>query len=436
MLLDLSLPDSEGMNTFLRARAEALHAPIVVLTGVADEEVAARAVREGAQDYLVKAEVDGPLLYQSIRYAVERHASDEAIRRQRGALPEPHRGSIQGVMIQVGRHHPPGQPGPGLDARPRARRGADRPADVAPHRAGGSRDGAGLPEGAQGRAARAEQLRAEPAAARRLRGRARLHGVVDRVGGRPGDARDRRGHDRAQAGRAGPAHERGAVPADCREHQGGVHRRRARRLPAAVSEPDVGGDLGPAARGGLSQSGWPGCRPFIPTTPASCGEARQAIEKGEPISRNFRMRAARRHDSLGAGARLPRLQRQPRALSRGGPRRGHHGPAAHRGAAAPGAEDGGGRPAGGRRGPRLQQPAHRHPGLQRARAPGPRARSPVGRTTCKEIRAAGAERREPDAAAAGLQPPADPAAADARPEHGCSRAWTRCCSASSARTSS
>ena len=62
------------MNTFLRARAEALHSPIVVLTGLADEEVAARAVREGAQDYLVKAEVDGPLLYRSIRYAVERHA--------------------------------------------------------------------------------------------------------------------------------------------------------------------------------------------------------------------------------------------------------------------------------------------------------------------------------------------------------------------------
>ena len=81
ILLDLNLPDSEGMNTFLRARAEASHAPIVVLTGVADEEVAARAVREGAQDYLVKAEVDGPLLYRSIRYAVERQAYDEAMHR-------------------------------------------------------------------------------------------------------------------------------------------------------------------------------------------------------------------------------------------------------------------------------------------------------------------------------------------------------------------
>jgi two-component system, cell cycle sensor histidine kinase and response regulator CckA len=101
ILLDLNLPDSEGMNTFLRARAEALHAPIVVLTGLADEEVAARAVREGAQDYLVKAEVDGPLLYRSIRYAVERYASDEAIRRSEALYRSLIAGSIQGVMIHV-----------------------------------------------------------------------------------------------------------------------------------------------------------------------------------------------------------------------------------------------------------------------------------------------------------------------------------------------
>jgi two-component system cell cycle sensor histidine kinase/response regulator CckA len=101
ILLDLNLPDSEGMNTFLRARAEALHAPIVVLTGLADEEVAARAVREGAQDYLVKAEVDGPLLYRSIRYAVERHASDEAIRRSESLYRSLIEGSIQGVVIHV-----------------------------------------------------------------------------------------------------------------------------------------------------------------------------------------------------------------------------------------------------------------------------------------------------------------------------------------------
>jgi PAS domain S-box-containing protein len=89
------------MNTFLRTRAEAMHAPIVVLTGVADEEVAARAVREGAQDYLVKAEVDGPLLYRAIRYAVERQAYDEAIRRSEALYRNLIEGSIQGVVIHV-----------------------------------------------------------------------------------------------------------------------------------------------------------------------------------------------------------------------------------------------------------------------------------------------------------------------------------------------
>src|SRR5688572_27903410 len=73
ILLDLSLPDSQGLQTFTTAHAEAPGAPIVVLTGLHDEDVAARAVRDGAQDYLVKGQVDGPLLYQSIRYAVERH---------------------------------------------------------------------------------------------------------------------------------------------------------------------------------------------------------------------------------------------------------------------------------------------------------------------------------------------------------------------------
>src|SRR5438067_691893 len=81
VLLDLTLPDSEGMDTFIRARDQAPQTPIVVLTGMTDEDLAAKAVREGAEDYLIKGQVDGPLLYQSIRYAVERRASDEALRK-------------------------------------------------------------------------------------------------------------------------------------------------------------------------------------------------------------------------------------------------------------------------------------------------------------------------------------------------------------------
>jgi two-component system, cell cycle sensor histidine kinase and response regulator CckA len=101
VLLDLSLPDSEGLETFVRAQAEVLDVPIVVLTGLADDEVAARTVRAGAQDYLVKGRVDGPLLYQSIRFAVERHASEAALRRSEARYRSLIEGSIQGILIHV-----------------------------------------------------------------------------------------------------------------------------------------------------------------------------------------------------------------------------------------------------------------------------------------------------------------------------------------------
>jgi PAS domain S-box-containing protein len=77
ILLDLSLPDCQGIDTFARAHAAAPDAPIVVLTGLDDEEMAVRAVREGAQDYLVKDRVDGHLLHHSIRYAIERKRAQQ-----------------------------------------------------------------------------------------------------------------------------------------------------------------------------------------------------------------------------------------------------------------------------------------------------------------------------------------------------------------------
>jgi PAS domain S-box-containing protein len=80
VLLDLTLPDSTGIDTFARAHIEARTAPIVVLTGLADRALATRAVRDGAQDYLVKGEVDGRALHQSLRHAVARQAADEALR--------------------------------------------------------------------------------------------------------------------------------------------------------------------------------------------------------------------------------------------------------------------------------------------------------------------------------------------------------------------
>jgi len=80
VLLDLALPDSDGIDTFARAHAEAPSAPIVVLTGLADMTLAATAVRHGAQDYLVKGQVDGRELHRSLRHAVARQAAEDALR--------------------------------------------------------------------------------------------------------------------------------------------------------------------------------------------------------------------------------------------------------------------------------------------------------------------------------------------------------------------
>jgi signal transduction histidine kinase/DNA-binding response OmpR family regulator len=72
VLLDLSLPDSSGDETILRARARAPHLPVVVLTGLHDEAIALKALRLGVQDYLVKGQTDGRQIARAIRYAIER----------------------------------------------------------------------------------------------------------------------------------------------------------------------------------------------------------------------------------------------------------------------------------------------------------------------------------------------------------------------------
>jgi PAS domain S-box-containing protein len=73
ILLDLTLPDSRGIDTFIMARAQAGSVPIVVLSGLNDERMAMLAVQEGAQDYLVKGRVDSNLLVRSILHAIERN---------------------------------------------------------------------------------------------------------------------------------------------------------------------------------------------------------------------------------------------------------------------------------------------------------------------------------------------------------------------------
>jgi two-component system, cell cycle response regulator len=80
LLLDLDLSDSQGLATFERAQAFAPEVPIVVLTGVDDDELGLVTVQGGAQDFLVKGEVGADLLLRSIRYAVERHRLASALR--------------------------------------------------------------------------------------------------------------------------------------------------------------------------------------------------------------------------------------------------------------------------------------------------------------------------------------------------------------------
>ena len=72
VILDLQLPDSDGLNTFIQVLSKHPELPIIILTGLADEEVGINAVKQGAQDYLVKGEFDGKLLVRSINYAIER----------------------------------------------------------------------------------------------------------------------------------------------------------------------------------------------------------------------------------------------------------------------------------------------------------------------------------------------------------------------------
>jgi len=72
-LLDLGLPDSQGLDTLDRVQTEVPDVPIIVLTGTQDEGLGMKAVQIGAQDYLVKGEVDARLLVRSMRYAIERH---------------------------------------------------------------------------------------------------------------------------------------------------------------------------------------------------------------------------------------------------------------------------------------------------------------------------------------------------------------------------
>jgi PAS domain S-box-containing protein len=79
ILLDLNLPDSDGLDTFTRLRAAAPRTPVVILSGLDDRAVAAKTVRAGAQDFLVKDEISPTLLGRALRYAIERHRAEQIL---------------------------------------------------------------------------------------------------------------------------------------------------------------------------------------------------------------------------------------------------------------------------------------------------------------------------------------------------------------------
>jgi diguanylate cyclase (GGDEF)-like protein/PAS domain S-box-containing protein len=81
VLLDLGLPDSTGIDTLRKLQKKVPELPVVVLTGLTDEDLAIKAIGLGAQDYLVKGRIDRALLIRSMRYAVERKRFGEALRR-------------------------------------------------------------------------------------------------------------------------------------------------------------------------------------------------------------------------------------------------------------------------------------------------------------------------------------------------------------------
>ena len=98
VLLDLSLSGCKGLDSFSKARSRAPHVPIIVLSSMDDENDAVRAVHEGAQDYLVKGQIDCHLLVRSVRYAVERHRAEDALLRTEEKYRSIFENTVEGIF--------------------------------------------------------------------------------------------------------------------------------------------------------------------------------------------------------------------------------------------------------------------------------------------------------------------------------------------------
>ena len=118
VVLDLNLPDATGLDGLRRLLDRSPSLAVVVLTGLHDDQLGVQAVAAGAQDYLTKGDIDGPLLARTIRYAVERqeshryrleaelHARENA-RLERGLLPIP---KISSAEVACHTSYQPGRP--------------------------------------------------------------------------------------------------------------------------------------------------------------------------------------------------------------------------------------------------------------------------------------------------------------------------------------
>lgn len=105
VLLDLSLPDSSGLETFSALKAQARETPVIVLSGLDDETVAVNAVHAGAEDYLVKGRVDSQLITRAIIYALERMESRRALLK----AEEKYRGIFENSIIGIFQTTPDGR---------------------------------------------------------------------------------------------------------------------------------------------------------------------------------------------------------------------------------------------------------------------------------------------------------------------------------------
>jgi putative two-component system response regulator len=101
VLLDLGLPDSQGLETFHKLSEATPHLPVIILTGNDDQEAAVAAVRNGAQDYLVKGQIGGSLLTRAVRYAMERKRAEEKILETMELLRKAVRTTMQVLLMAI-----------------------------------------------------------------------------------------------------------------------------------------------------------------------------------------------------------------------------------------------------------------------------------------------------------------------------------------------